>query len=148
MYYSFICICIADMASMSHTWSFTNIPHFCVSWMTNTNVYWQMGIPFRHFRSWLLSICAVGLLSSAFAINVTTLVSICMECVTLIYVSVYVFGFAVFHWSKWKQGKSEGFDSCDRPSNLKLDSNRWFFSLCDLEIWWMTSRNNRALFLW
>ena len=25
-----------------------------------------------------------------------------------------------------KQGKSEGFDSCDRPSNLKLDSNRRF----------------------
>ena len=22
-----------------------------------------------------------------------------------------------------EQGKSEGFDSCDRPSNLKLDSN-------------------------
>ena len=26
-----------------------------------------------------------------------------------------------------QQGKSEGFDSCDRPSNLKLDSNRQFF---------------------
>ena len=25
-----------------------------------------------------------------------------------------------------KQGKSEGFDSCDRPSNLKLDSNHQF----------------------
>ena len=23
---------------------------------------------------------------------------------------------------------------------LKLDSNRWFFSPCDLEIWWMTSK--------
>ena len=33
-----------------------------------------------------------------------------------------------------KQGKSEGFESCDRPSNLKLDSNRRFFSLCDREI--------------
>ena len=84
--------------------------------------------------------------SCAFAINVTTLVSICMGCVTLIYVTVYVLGFAVFYWSKWKQGKSEGFDSCDRPSNLKLDSHRRFFSLCDLEIWWITSRNNRALF--
>ena len=46
------------------------------------------------------------------------------------------------------QGKSEGFDSCDRPSNLKLDSNRQFFSLCDLEIWWMTSKKNRALLLY
>ena len=27
---------------------------------------------------------------------------------------------------------------------LKLDSNRQFFSLCDLEIWWMTPKNNRA----
>ena len=26
-----------------------------------------------------------------------------------------------------EQGKSEGFDSCDRPSNLKLDSDRQFF---------------------
>ena len=25
-----------------------------------------------------------------------------------------------------EQGKSEGFDSCDRPSNLKLDSNHRF----------------------
>ena len=30
-----------------------------------------------------------------------------------------------------EQGKSEGFDSCDRPSNLKLDSNRQFFGPCD-----------------
>ena len=43
-----------------------------------------------------------------------------------------------------KQGKSEGFDSCDRPSNLKLDSNRQFFHPCDREIWWMTLQNNRA----
>ena len=43
------------------------------------------------------------------------------------------------------QGKSEGFDSCDWLNNIKLDSYRWFFSLCDLEIWWMTSKNNRAL---
>ena len=27
---------------------------------------------------------------------------------------------------------------------FKLDSNRWFFRLCDLEIWWMTPKNNRA----
>ena len=47
-----------------------------------------------------------------------------------------------------KQGKSEGFDSCDRPSNLKLDSNHKFFSPCDREIWWMTSENNRALLLY
>ena len=49
---------------------------------------------------------------------------------------------------KLKQGKSEGFDSCDRPSNQKLDSNRQFFHPCDREIWWMTSKNNRALLLY
>ena len=43
-----------------------------------------------------------------------------------------------------QQGKSEGFDSCDRPSNLKLDSNRQFFCPCDREIWWMTLQNNGA----
>ena len=48
-------------------------------------------------------------------------------------------------WRKvCEQGKSEGFDSCDRPSNLKLDSNRQFFRPCDREIWWMTLQNNRA----
>ena len=49
---------------------------------------------------------------------------------------------------KIEQGISEGFDSCDRPSYLKLDSNRRFFSQCDLEIWWMISENNRALLLY
>ena len=29
-------------------------------------------------------------------------------------------------------------------SLLKLDSNHWFFSPYALEIWWMTSKNNRA----
>ena len=38
-----------------------------------------------------------------------------------------------------KQGKSEGFESCDRPSNLtQIGFNRRFVNLCDLEIWWMT----------
>ena len=48
-----------------------------------------------------------------------------------------------------KQGKSEGFDSCDQPSNLfKMDSNRRLFSLRDLEIWQMTWKNNRAPLLY
>ena len=51
-------------------------------------------------------------------------------------------------WEHSEQGKSEGFDSCDRPSNLKLDSNRQFFRPCDREIWWITSKNNRALLLY
>ena len=35
---------------------------------------------------------------------------------------------------KKEQGKSEGFDSCDWPSNLNLYSNRQFFLPCDREI--------------
>ena len=31
--------------------------------------------------------------------------------------------------------------------SLKLNSNQPFFSLCDLEIWWMTSKNNRTSLL-
>ena len=31
---------------------------------------------------------------------------------------------------------------------LKFDPNHWFFSLCDLEIWWMTLENNRAPLLY
>ena len=47
-----------------------------------------------------------------------------------------------------KQGKSEGFDSCNRPSNLKFNSNHQFFHPCDSEIWWITSKNNKALLLY
>ena len=50
----------------------------------------------------------------------------------------------IFFKNLLQQGKAEGFDSCDRPSNLKLDSNRQFFRPCDREIWWMTSKNNRT----
>ena len=49
---------------------------------------------------------------------------------------------------KNKHGKSEWFDSCDWPSNLKLDSNRQFFRPCDRDICWMTPKNNRTLLLY
>ena len=43
------------------------------------------------------------------------------------------------------QGKFEGFDSCDRPSNLtQIGFESSIFSPRDLEIWWMTLKNNRA----
>ena len=39
----------------------------------------------------------------------------------------------------WEHGKSEGFDSCDRPSNLtQIGLKSSIFHPCDLEIWWMT----------
>ena len=46
---------------------------------------------------------------------------------------------------QYQQGKSEGFDSSDLLSNLKLDSNLQFVTPCDHENWWMTSKNNRVL---
>ena len=68
-------------------------------------------------------------------------------------ISVYTGG-DLLNWKLWKksilikQGKSEGFDSCDSPSILKLDSNWRFFSPCDREIWWITSKNNMVLLLY
>ena len=48
-------------------------------------------------------------------------------------------------WSHVKQGKSEGFDSCDRPSNLtQIGFKSLFFQPCDHKIWLVTSKNYRA----
>ena len=48
-----------------------------------------------------------------------------------------------------EQGRSEGFDSCDRLSNLTpIGFKSSIFSLCDLEIWWMTYENNRVSLLY
>ena len=62
-------------------------------------------------------------------------------------------------WNKWenqqpklnyqKQGKSEGFDSWDRPINLTQIGLKWSICRpCDLEIWWMTPKNNKACLLY
>ena len=48
-----------------------------------------------------------------------------------------------------KLGKSEGFDSCDRPSNLtQIGLKSPIFRPCDLEIWWMNPKNNKARLLY
>ena len=48
-----------------------------------------------------------------------------------------------------KQGKSEGFESCDRPSNLtQIGLKSSIVHPCDLEIWWMTLKNNKAHLLY
>ena len=48
-----------------------------------------------------------------------------------------------------EQGKSQGFDSCDRPSYLtQIGFKLWIFRPCDLEIWWMTTKNNKAHLLY
>ena len=44
-----------------------------------------------------------------------------------------------------KKGKSEGFDSCNWPDSLtQIGFKSSFFCPCDIEIWWMTSKNNRT----
>ena len=51
------------------------------------------------------------------------------------------------HKKYYKQGKSGGFDSCDRPSKLtQIWFKSSFFILYDLEIRWMTPTNNREPF--
>ena len=49
-------------------------------------------------------------------------------------------------WLFWQQGKYEGFDSSDRPSNWSEIVD--FFRPCDLEILQMTLKNNRAPLLY
>ena len=54
-------------------------------------------------------------------------------------------GFFFVHY--YKQGKFEWFDSCDRPSNLsQIGFKSSIFRPCDLEIWWMTPKNNILLY--
>ena len=57
----------------------------------------------------------------------------------------YPFSFVLLE----KQSKSEGFDSCDRPSNCtQIGFKSSFVSPCDHKIWWMTSKNNRIPLLY
>ena len=60
-----------------------------------------------------------------------------------------IFGFSHFlghdQQIETQQGKSEGFDSCDRPSNLtQIGFKSSIFQPSDLEILLMTSKNYRA----
>ena len=48
----------------------------------------------------------------------------------------------------WEQGKSEGFIAATSLVISNWIQNRQFFPPCDSEIWWMTSKNNRALLLY
>ena len=50
-------------------------------------------------------------------------------------------------WSIWEENKANLRDLIAATGLvilLKLDSNHRFFSLCNLEIWWMTLKNYRA----
>ena len=56
---------------------------------------------------------------------------------------------SMWTWSLWEQGKFEGFESCDRPSNLtQIGFKSSIFQPCDLEIWLKTSKNYRAPLLY
>ena len=46
----------------------------------------------------------------------------------------------IIHWTK--QGKSEGFDSCNQPSILTLDSSHWFSCLKISWITWKKTLNS------
>ena len=55
----------------------------------------------------------------------------------------------MFSPSDQEQGKSEGFDSCDRPSNLtQIGFKSSIFHQCDLEIWWMIPKNKKTCLLY
>ena len=60
---------------------------------------------------------------------------------------LYTFCCATQKSRKKTQGKFEGFDSRDRPSNLThFGFKSSIFRPCDLEIWWMTRRIIRHVF--
>ena len=53
----------------------------------------------------------------------------------------------------WPSGLARGITRDLRAATglvilLKLDSDRWLFSPCDLQIWWITPKNNRAPLLY
>ena len=58
------------------------------------------------------------------------------------------FGTLCWHELNIFQGKSEGFDSCDRPNNLLICFEASLFQPVWHWIGWMTSKNNRALLLY
>ena len=64
--------------------------------------------------------------------------------------STIFFSRVTLQFDVWlEQGKSEGFDSCDRPSNLtQIGFKSPIFRPCDLEIWWITPKNNKARLLY
>ena len=105
------------------------------------------------YNEWLIS--AVVLMSLCFGIrtSVNTVLSMhsyisnCLGFTFRSYAGAKYFQLFRGLWSVLfiqEQGKSEGFDSCDRPSNLKLDSNHQFFRLYDREIWWMTLQQGKS----
>ena len=62
-------------------------------------------------------------------------------------------GWISIHWSTAKKERNKAnlrdwIAATGLVILIKLDSNRWFFSLCDLEIWWMTSKYNREPLLY
>ena len=96
------------------------------------HMWFQTGVTVRKRLSWVMT-CDLDLWPWPFAWTSLLPLVITPEIFVMIWWQVHS-----------EQGKSEGFDSCDRPSNLKLDSNRQFFRPCDRDIWWMTLQNNRA----
>ena len=96
-------------------------------WMMNLRLKWDRNLRFSCCWKWKISIWA------------------------------QLWSFQFFCWrdkcaifSEHKQGKSEAFESCDRPIVRKCPI--WVkindvFVPCDLEIWWMILENNRASLL-
>ena len=56
--------------------------------------------------------------------------------------AIYLFYVSKYHWNK--ANLRDFIAATSLVILLKLDSNRWFFSPCDLEIWWVTSKIYRA----
>ena len=74
----------------------------------------------------------------------------CISLYMLVYYNVYFQSFgtkhAIYSWNK--ANLRDLIAATGLAILLKLDSYRQIFSPCDLEIWWMTLKNNRASLLY
>ena len=59
-------------------------------------------------------------------------------------INLYTFSKLYIHYDTNKANLRDLIAATGLVILLKLDSNPRFFSLCDLEIWWMTPKNNRT----
>ena len=101
----------------------------------------QTGVTVRKRRSWLLTFVTLTFDLWPWPFAWTSLLSLVITPENFMMIP---------WWEHSQQGKSEGFESCNRPIVRKtpnLGQNQWCFVQCDLEIWWMTLENNRASLL-
>ena len=171
-------ICCGCVTAIKFIASWCNFPirqsHFLLFWQTQDLILWRCSpsnrVPFEYCCvSIPASRADLGFKVRGCATDWKVESGVCGVCVCKYiydYYSIYIYTFQILYISNTifyynivfqahlyniviKQGKSEGFDSCDRPSNLiQIGFKSSIFCPCDFEIWWMTTKNNKARLLY